>query len=323
MNYLYDQIYKKFLEADSIVLVSHKNPDADSLGSASALFRHLEARGKKVALFCATPVPEEYNFIYGVRYFGNDPRVIAAADSVCVLDSGDLRVAGLEMLGSSLDSRKIIAIDHHNSHEHYGAIELVDARASSTAEIIYQFLRVIGVRFDATLATSLLAGIISDTSFFNNAATSHSAIAAAGELLKYGAEYNKINRRLFKNKDILALSLWGKALARISYSQEFGLATVVLKVEDFESGSGDEAVEGLTNYLGRVLKASVILLLRETSDGKIKGSLRTVEDIDVSRLARELGGGGHKKAAGFTIPGKLLETEDGWEIIEPEVSVSS
>ena len=80
MNYLYDQIYKKFLEADSIVLVSHKNPDADSLGSASALFRHLEARGKKVALFCATPVPEEYNFIYGVRYFGNDPRVIAAAD---------------------------------------------------------------------------------------------------------------------------------------------------------------------------------------------------------------------------------------------------
>jgi phosphoesterase RecJ-like protein len=231
------------------------------------------------------------------------------------LDAGDLGHAGVgEYLGES-DRARIINIDHHVVNAEYGAVNLVESRASSTSEIIYRLVKSFGIRFSPEAATSFLTGIITDTSFFVNAATSTEAMAAAGEMLQAGAEYNKIHRRLFKNKSLMAIGLWGKAFLRLSYNTEYGIATTAIKLSDYEGSEGEEAMEGITNYLCATLKVPVILALREVAGGKVKGSLRTVTDIDVSALAKAFGGGGHKKAAGFTVDGRLEETEEGWQIV--------
>jgi len=237
------------------------------------------------------------------------------ADLVCVLDAGTLSHAGVADYIDEEDRPRIVNIDHHNVNDQYGIINLVESKASSTSEVIYRLVKSFGMRFNPESATSLLTGIITDTSFFVNAATSTETMAAAGEMLGSGAEYNKIYRRLFKNKSLLAISLWGKALERLSFNSEYGIATTAIKLSDYEGKEGEEAMEGITNYLCATLKVPIILALREVAGGKVKGSLRTVTDIDVSAFAKALGGGGHKKAAGFTIDGRLEGNENGWSVV--------
>ena len=315
MDYIYSKIYLRFLAAKKVVLVAHKNPDGDALGAATGLLYWLDGIGKPAVPFCASVPPGEYDFLYGIGRFSNDPKVFDSADLICVLDAGSLGHAGVGDYLNEDDRARIINIDHHVVNDEFGAINLVEPRASSTSEIIYRLVKSFGIKFCSEPATSLLTGIITDTSFFVNAATSTAAMAAAGELLSAGAEYNKIYRRLFKNKSLSSLGIWGAALSRLRYNQEYGIATTVIKASDFNGAEDEEAMEGLTNYLCATLKAPVILALREIGDGKIKGSLRTVEDIDVAALAKALGGGGHKKAAGFTIEGRLEENENGWSVV--------
>jgi len=315
MNLIHEQIYREIISANRIVLVAHKNPDGDTLGAATGLLYWLDGIGKPAVPFCASDIPEEYDFLYGVRRFSADPRVFTSADLVCVLDAGSLGHAGVGDYLNESDRARIINIDHHAVNDKFGTINLVESLASSTSEIIYRLVKGFGIRFCAEPATSLLTGIITDTSFFVNAATSTEAMAAAGELLQAGAEYNRIHQRLFKNKSLSALGIWGAALSRLRYNPEYGVATTVIKYSDFNGAEDEEAMEGLTNYLCATLKAPVILALREIGDGKIKGSLRTVEDIDVAAFAKALGGGGHKKAAGFTIDGHLEENENGWSVV--------
>lgn len=315
MNPIYEQIRQKLLSASRVVLVAHKHPDGDALGAATGLLYWLDKSGRFAIPFCATPVPEEYDFLYGIGRFSSDPAVFAGADLICVLDAGDLGHAGIgEYLGDD-DRARIINIDHHVVNKEFGIINLVESRASSTSEIVYRLVKSFGMRFSPEPATSLLTGIITDTSFFINASTSTEAMAAAGEMLQAGAEYNKIYRRLFKNKSLFAVGLWGKAFERLSYNTEYGIATTAIKLSDYEGGEGEEAMEGITNYLCATLKVPIIMALREVAGGKVRGSLRTTTDVDVSALAKAFGGGGHKKAAGFTVEGQLEETEDGWQIV--------
>lgn len=315
MNLIQEQIYRKIISASRIVLVAHKNPDGDTLGATTGLLYWLDGIGKPALPFCASDIPEEYDFLYGVGRFSHDPRVFDSADLICVLDAGDLGHAGVGDYLNDGDRARIINIDHHIVNGEFGTINLVESRASSTSEIIYRLLKSFGASFGPESATSFLTGIITDTSFFVNAATSTEAMAAAGELLQAGAGYNKIYQRLFKNKSLSSLGIWGAALSRLRYNPEYGIAMTVIKASDFDGVEDEEAMEGLTNYLCATLKAPVILALREIDGGKIKGSLRTVEDIDVAAFAKALGGGGHKKAAGFTIDGRLEETEEGWKIV--------
>jgi phosphoesterase RecJ-like protein len=303
------------LTASRVVLVAHRSPDGDALGAVTAMLNWLDSAGKEVIPFCVSLIPNDYGYLYGVNRFVLEPNIFKSTDLICVLDTGTISHTGLADYLEAAGRQRIINIDHHNVNTSYGEINLVLPGASSTSEIIYRLLKSFGAKFDSRMATSLLTGIITDTSLFINAATSTEAMAAAGELLRAGAEYNKIHRRLFVNKSISSLGIWGLALSRLKYNEEYGIATTVIRSEDFNDAIEEEAMEGLTNYLCATLRVPIILALRETADGKIKGSLRTVENIDVSAFARALGGGGHKKAAGFTMEGKLEETDDGWRIV--------
>lgn len=298
------------MNAKKILIIPHQHPDGDCLGSAGALQEFLNNANKDARIFCATPAHERFHFIPHARAISTDIAHFADPDIdlVVVLDSGDLRYAGV---ADHLKNHRadIINIDHHPTNEKYGAINLVIPTASSTAEIVFHFFKHNSVVITPAMATALLTGIVTDTGNFTNGATNPTAMIIAGELLRAGANLNMVNQNTLKNKSLAVLKLWGAALARLTRHDESGITHTYLTQKDFaEQGVSESEADGIANFLNNLEGGKISLMLKETADGKIKGSLRTTrDDTDVAAMAKNLGGGGHKKAAGFTVDGTIDE----------------
>jgi len=315
---LSQKIFDRIITAKKPLLVMHKKPDGDALGSSLAFAHLLRSRGREPIIFCRDVAPRHYDFLSQYEKILNDPDVFreSGADLIVVFDSGDLGYAGIDEIIEGLEKEiPVINIDHHATNQHYGEINLVDPIASSTSEVIYNLFRHNDVRIDKYIATSLLVGILTDTTNFTNPGTTISSMRVASELISHGARANEISRRILKNKSIDALRIWGKTLSRLEENKKLGMAIAVIKKEDFQDvASPSEAVEGVANFLNALLNVRMVLVLRETDDGYVKGSMRST-DVDVSKIAQSLGGGGHKKAAGFTIRGRLEQIGGKWTVV--------
>jgi phosphoesterase RecJ-like protein len=308
MQALAKQIDSRLKKAEKILLVAHQNPDGDCLGSATALIEYLGCLNKQTALFCGSPIPKRYQFLPHVRFDTLDKRVFSEweAEVILILDSGDLKYAGIaeELIDHPA---VIINIDHHPTNTKYGHINLIHPAAASTTEIIYRYFKINNARINRDMATALLTGLISDTDNFSNPATSESALTVAGELLRLGANTTLIHNWLTKNKTVNILKLWGTVLSRLETVEEIDMAYTYITNEDTGKYKvGDAELEGISNFLNRMDGPKISLLIKETPDGKIKGSFRTSsDDVDVAAIAKKMGGGGHKKAAGFTADGTI------------------
>ncbi len=291
-----------------MVLVSHPNPDGDTLGSAAAFAEYLQMLGKNVKIFCLTPVPDKFGFLGNIHLICNDPAIFLGLDAITVLDCGDLRYAGVSEILKD-NPATIINIDHHATNQKYGHLNMVLPDAASTTEVVYNFFKINNVRITPSMATALLAGLITDTDNFSNSATSYTSLTASSELLRLGANWNAINNSLVKNKSIATLKLWGLILSRLTKKENSDITYTYLTIKDLvQYDINDDGVEGVSNFLNKLDGAKISLFIKETADGKIKGSFRTTnDDIDVSALALKMGGGGHKKAAGFTTNGTVDE----------------
>lgn len=304
------QIYDRLKRAHTIVIVAHQNADGDALGSACALFEHLQKIGLKTQIFCLTPLNPRLAFLPHSEKLQTDPEIFANPnlDTIVVLDSGDLQYAGIYNLVKDHPA-EIINIDHHHTNQKYGHHNLVISTASSTAEVIYHFLRHAQAHISHRMATALLTGIITDTDNFTNSATSDTAMAAAGDLIRHGGNLNMINEHVVRNKSINLLRLWGEVLNRLNKHEELDMVYTYITQVDLATHQVNETdSEGIANFLNNLDEGKMALIMKETADGKIKGSFRTTkDDVDVSALAKKLGGGGHKKAAGFTTTGTVDE----------------
>lgn len=314
------QIHQALLQAENILLISHKNPDGDTLSAACALMQYLRRADKPHAAFCATAINQNLTFLPQIEYFVSDPRIFQnhRFDTIVVFDSGDLLYAGVdEHLRSLAYSPTLINIDHHPTNEFYGRHNLVLPEAASTTEILYRFFKINNLKIDKYIATCLLTGIVTDTAHFSNPATSASALKIAAELLRLGANLNLIRGWTLKNKTLTGLKLWGRVLSRLRKNEKYDLAFTILTANDLKDYAlPNEEVEGLTNFLNNLGEAKIVCLLKENEDGIIRVSLRASDpEIDVSQLAKSFGGGGHAKAAGFSVKGKLAEIEGHWQIL--------
>ncbi len=310
MQQIARQIHKYLQGVKNALIVPHQNPDGDAIGSALALAEYLENSGIKPTVFCVTPLQPKFHFLPRAEYVSDNAAIFQnqEIDTIIVLDSGDLRYAGIDKLATDHPA-DIINIDHHPTNEKYGHINLVVPRAAATAEIIYHFFKYNGIRLSHRMATALLTGIITDTDNFTNPATSTSALQVAGALLRQGGNLKLINNHMVKNKTINSLKLWGEVLVRLNKQEGMNLAYTYITQADLKKHDvGDVEAEGIANFLNNLDGADISLILKETAEGKIKGSFRTIrDDIDVAALARKFGGGGHKKAAGFTTGGTMEE----------------
>ncbi len=305
------QIHNHLKTATKLALVSHPNPDGDTLGAAMAFAEYLQSMGKEVKIFCATPASEKFGFLKNIHLVNCDPGVFAELDTIAVLDCGDLRYASIADIAKD-HTATIINIDHHATNENYGHFNMVIVGAASTTEVVYNFFKINNIHITPTMATALLTGLITDTDNFSNSATSYTSLTASSELLRLGANWTIIHRSLVQNKSIAILKLWGLILSRLSKKESIDMAYTYLTIQDMiQYGINDDDVEGVSNFLNKMDGAKISLFIKETADGKIKGSFRTTSDeVDVSALAKKMGGGGHKKAAGFTTDGTIENVVD-------------
>lgn len=309
---------EQFIGANSqFILVTHRRPDGDALGSLLAMGAYLESIGKRAQLYCFDAIPSYFNYLPGIEKIKNSQDDFwLVTGAAIILDCGDLNMTGLP--GEAFANKRLAVVDHHISNPRYGAINAVLPNVAATTEIIYQYLRSLNFAINKNLATCLFTGIYTDTDAFSNLATTSDCLAVAAALLKLGANFKDITANTMQNKSIPALKLWGRALQRLRLDSAKGIAVTVIRANDLaECQARPEDTEGVASLLNHLSDVKMSMVLREQDDGTVKGSLRTTHElIDVAKIAKLLGGGGHAKAAGFTVKGHIAETEKGWKIVE-------
>lgn len=309
MKIIAEQIHKHIQQSNNVVVVPHPNPDGDALGSANAITEYLKNNNCEVRIYCPTPINPLLQFLPNFQNIQTGEEIFTKQiDTIIVVDSGDLKYAGIDHITKN-HTATVINIDHHNTNEHYGDYNFVIKDAASTTEILHKFFNLIQAPISHQMATNLLTGLITDTDNFTNSATSPSALASAGELVRLGANYNLINLNTQKNKTFGLLKLWGTALSRLAKDDKKNLVYTYIKLQDLkDNGLEEHDGDGFANFMNNIGEADITLILKETSDNQVKGSLRTTKDlIDVSKIAKHFGGGGHKKAAGFTATDTIEE----------------
>ncbi len=302
-------IYNEIIKADKILLVCHQNPDGDALGSVSALGYFLNGINKIYNNFCLTKPSHKLNSLPHLMSLSADPQIWEQKhDLIIVLDSGDLDYAGVAKYINKLNHDPIIVnIDHHASNNRFGQHNLVITTASATTEILYQFFKYNNIIINKNMAVALLTGLITDTENFSNPGTTINSLKIASELIHQGANFNLVKTWFIRDKSISALKLWGSALSRLTKHKTLDIIYTYITHQDIiEHGVSDIESEGIANYLNNLNEGRAALILKEMPNGKIKGSFRTTHnDVDVSQMAQALGGGGHKKASGFTLDGTI------------------
>ncbi|MCK4524878.1 MAG: bifunctional oligoribonuclease/PAP phosphatase NrnA [Candidatus Andersenbacteria bacterium] len=299
--------------SESILILTHKNPDGDAVGSVLGLAQALESIGKNVKCFSKDAVPDVFGFLPNVSKI-KDQTVPEKYDLVILLDCALFDRTGINNINEiTFSFNNLLIIDHHPKGEtecdHYEkCIFVIDAEMSSTAVLIYKLLKKADIEITKNIANCLLTGIFTDTGGFQHSNTDSQSLEAAAEFMKKGSRVDKITKNIFSSKSVAAIKLWGVALSRIKTDPETGMAVSYVSKRDLEDfGVKEDDLSGLVNVINTVSDAKFSLLLTEFEDCKIKGSLRSEEynGIDVSRIARSLGGGGHKLASGFEMNGNL------------------
>lgn len=316
VSHQFGRVHEAIRSADRLLLIAHKKPDGDALGSSSSVLNWLLREGKDVTAFCVDAPPKVFRYLDNVHRYTTDPSVFDRAyDLVIVFDSGDLRYCGVEQFMSRLPQGYLLVnIDHHVTNLNYGQMNIVLTDASSTAEVVHRLYEANGVFVDPKMATSLLTGLLTDTTSFSNAGTNSIAVDAASKMLAAGARHSEIVKHVMHDKTVDSLKIWGMVLSRLHYNTTNDVVSTYLLRSDAENVSTD-IIEGVSNFLNTVTQGTdTILFLRELPDNQVRGSFRSV-NRDVSKIARLLGGGGHKKAAGFTVKGHIEETPDGPKIM--------
>ena len=306
---------------DRFLLTTHENPDGDALGSLLATHRILEALGKDTVMFLAAkefPLPVEYRFLPLEEVFHEPPADVA--DRVVIfLDCGNIDRMPADFLQNG--QNKVINVDHHHDNTRFGSINLVDVNASCTAEIVYDLAGLLDVRLTPEIANALYVGLVTDTGKFmyeNTDARSH--LMAAG-LIEAGVEVNEIYRRLYEHAPAEKLKLLARALDGVTLLDGGRLAVTYISAEDYAATGASEALtEGIIDHLRTIDGTLVAAVVRDQSDGgraARKVSMRSTDgQVDVSAIARQHGGGGHRRAAGF---GTDLEFEQVVEFLIAEI----
>jgi len=290
---------------EKFLVVTHENPDGDALGSLLATTLALRQLGKDVQMLLTgdAPLPREYNFMEldGVlRELPDDvgERVLVAVDCAKADRIGPDETP-LER------SRLVVDIDHHHDNSRFGDVNLIVANASSTGEVLRDVFAELGVELTAEIAEPLYVALVTDTGRFQYSNTTPKALRLAAELVDAGADVHAVFQQVYESVEFAKLKLLARALERARVLEGGRIVVSYLVRTDFaEVGAAEPYSEGIIDYLRAVEGAELAVLIREPprdSGPTRRVSLRaSVDELDVSAIARTFGGGGHRQAAGFS-----------------------
>jgi bifunctional oligoribonuclease and PAP phosphatase NrnA len=307
-----EQVLERIRQDSRFVLAAHEGPDGDALGSLVGLHGLLGALGKETAMFIAPedlPLPYEYRF-FALDGLIQEPPADIAERTVVFLDCGNIDRNSAQVLRGGAH---LLNIDHHHDNTLFGTLNHVVPSASCTAEIIWDLMHGLGVRPTTAVAEALYVGLITDTGRFMYENTSPRAHVMAAELIEAGVDATEMYRRLYEEMPPAKLALLALALEQIRRFDAGELTLATLSAADFHRTEAEDSFsEGIIDHLRAVRGTKVAALVRELTSGTRKGqrkvSLRSTDEaVDVSIIAREQGGGGHRRAAGFSTALELDE----------------
>ena len=310
----------------NILILTHKNPDGDAVGSVLGLGMALDELNKNNDIILKDKIPKVLEFLPGrekIKYAEDLAGNLIESDLencnydlVILADCAELERTGIEEINKIVESAKnLLIIDHHPEREiaseNFNIAKIVNPKSSSAAEMLFELFTEMEIKINKNIAQCLLTGIFTDTGGFQHSNVSPRTLEVAAELMKKGPRINKIAQNIFNSKSIPAIKIWGRALARIETDSENGMSASYIDKDDLkECGASYGDLSGIANIINTISDSKFSLLLTEYEDQKIRGSLRSEEykGVDVSKIAHDFGGGGHRLASGFELKGTVKES---------------
>jgi phosphoesterase RecJ-like protein len=301
-----EEVLAELRSSDKFLLTTHENPDGDALGSLVAMNEILRALGKDTVMFLSEeefPLPYEYRWLPLDGASHTLPHD-AEERTIVFLDCGNVDRMPVSFLGR--EDAHIVNIDHHHDNTRFGTANLVVDGASSTAEIIWDLNKDLDAELTIEIAEALYVGLVTDTGKFQYENTTPTSHAMAADLLAHGVEVHEVFRRLYENVPLGKVQLLARVLSRVERYDDGHLTVSYITRSDYdELGADENYSEGIVDHIraleGTVVAALIRQQLKEGRDGVLKVSLRaSAAEVDVSMIAREEGGGGHRQAAGFS-----------------------
>lgn len=295
----------------AVLVLTHRNPDGDAIGSANALARGLRMQGADACVVCPDPLPEG---LLGIP----DADLVATAipdrdwSLVISVDVSDpLLLRDLPASRPEFFARfRSLNIDHHVSNLHFARFNYVQSAAASAAEIIQDLLAALKVPLDRTLATQLLYGVVNDTHSFQNSNTTPRTLRLTADLLETGADLSGIVFNLLLARTPASARLWSAVLPTLRFHEQDHVAMLTVTDEGLEqAGAALTEADGLVEFLRNIRGVELAAVFKQTGAEAYRLSLRTTERIDATRIAAVYGGGGHRRAAGCDAVGPLAEIE--------------
>ena len=301
---MFQRVKEAVEKGKKFIVATHVDPDGDALGSAFALGLALTGMGKEAAVYLRGKAPYRYEFL-------PKPPVIvdelpsAGYDVAVVVDCGDL-----QRVGDGSEALKacdyLINVDHHETNEAFGQLNIVDERASSTAEILYLIFGALGVRITLDMAVNLYTAILTDTGSFRYDCTTKRAFSIAEEMVGLGVRPADVAAEVYESHPKERFLLLCQVLGTLELFQHDKIATAYVTQSMFErTGTNREYTEGFVEHIREIRGVEVACLFRELGGGRYKVSMRSKDHVDVASVAKSFGGGGHQRAAGCTLEGDV------------------
>ncbi len=294
--------------SEQILVATHVQPDGDAVSSLLATGLALEALNISYDLVCEDRPPIRFNFLPGADRILRSAPKNTIYDLLIALDAADLERLGQAYADLDQPKPPIINIDHHVTNPGYGVVNLVDGQASSTTELLYHLLPLLGVEISTDIAKCLLTGLVTDTLNFSTSSVSSNTLRAAASLIDAGADLFEIGSKGYKLQQLSTLMLWQVGLKNMKLEEKLAWSTISNE-ERYAAGHTGSSSFGLGNFMADVYQAAISAVLVELDDGSVTVGFRCRPPYDVAEIATSLGGGGHRLAAGCTIDGPLDEAE--------------
>lgn len=283
---------------DNFYVLTHVNPDGDTLGSGYALCGALQRMGKKAKVLCADTIPEKFHYMFKAV-----EEQEFEAETIVAVDAADPKLLGEN---KRFEKDIILCIDHHVSNLKYAQNTLLDVNSAAAAEIIYDVINALGVKFDKRLSACLYTGIATDTGCFKYSNTSPRTHRIAAELMEYGFNAGKINYVMFDLKSKSTIMLEQQLLQDIGFYCDGKIAVAVLTTEMINAAqlSENDDFGGISSIPRQIEGVEVGITIRQKGENHFKASVRTSGLVDASELCKRFGGGGHPRAAGCELDGE-------------------
>ena len=290
---------KKFL------ITAHVRLDGDALGSELALYLMLKDLGKEAVICNQDPTPEHYRFLPAADDIVHDLEHIEKYDVGFILDCSELERVG-KISADVFKIKTLINVDHHVSNGGFCKLRLLDPKASSTGELLYRLMRKMHVKMTKDICTNLYAAILTDTGGFRYSSTHQETLMAAGDLVEGGAEPQWISENIYESDPPAKLQLLSKVLETLTLDMENKTASLVVTRKHLQdTGATMEHTDGFIDIPRTVKGIDIAMLYTQMGDKQFKLSLRSKGKVNVEKIARKFGGGGHINAAACRIDGDI------------------